>query len=70
MSHNRRVLSQEPDNANIPSDDIVTSDTMSLWPTSELFGTPKFVPSIVSCHTTIDLSIKTYSNQHGNSQLQ
>merc|ERR1712232_1342500 len=35
-SHNRKVLSQEPDSPNCPSEDSTTSDTGSLCPVSDL----------------------------------
>jgi len=39
-SQSRRVWSHEPESANCPSDDRITSDTKWPWPWSDLCGTP------------------------------
>lgn len=39
-SHNRSVLSHEPDKANCPSEDITTSETKCPWPRKALSAFP------------------------------
>lgn len=60
MSQRRRVLSQEPDRANWPSEEMTTSDTKWLWPVSERTGRPMGSPSdeafAFTSHTRMVLS--------------
>ena len=60
-SQSRSVLSQDPDRANWPSEDMTTSDTKWLWPWSLLWGCPKPLSSLVSFHWMSVLSENIYN---------
>ena len=61
-SQSRRVLSQEEERANWPSEEIETSETKWLCPWRIFLGKPKEFSSRESCQTMTVLSIKNVSS--------
>jgi hypothetical protein len=55
-SQRRRVLSQDEERANWPSEEMTTSETKWLWPWRIFLGKPKLPSSRVSCQTMTVLS--------------
>jgi hypothetical protein len=55
-SQSLRVLSQEPERAKWPSDDITASLTKWLWPFNRFWGMPKFVSSWTNFHNITEQS--------------